>query len=357
VTRVWTWHETELAPGRGAPSEARAWLGFVFGLRGPVALDIEIAASELVLQIQESGSLRAEDVIELSADRPPGAVHVEISTQSRFDIGDDCAAMLDERTSAWGEATEDGTHTVWFEVSIPSASDELEVVDDVDLIERMRVDERAGTELVTRYEPLVRRLVARYRKSGAETEDLLQVASEALVGAAHRFEPSKGVFERFASRTISGTLKRYFRDLGWAVKPPRGLQEAVLELRAAEEELGQRLGRSPTADELAADTGRPLDEIARARQAAQVYEAQPIDETYDGKGIIDAAVARAAGWATVDLAMDSLEDREREIVRLRYFEDLSQRQIADRIGVSQMHVSRLLRSSIEAMRQTVGVAP
>ena len=351
---MWTWHETELAPSRGAPSEVRAWLGFILGLSGSAAVDIEVVSSELILQILETGSLGDDDAIDLSADRPPGAVHIEISAPSGFELSADCTGLLDERTSVWGDVTEDGLRTVWFEVPIPTASDEWEVVDDSDLIERMRVDERAGVELVVRYEPLVRRLIARYRSSGVEAEDLFQVGSEALIGAADRFDPGRGLFERFAARTISGTLKKYFRDLGWAVKPPRGLQEAVLEMHAAEEELGQRLGRAPTSDELAAETGWSTDEVARARQAAQVYDAQPIEDLEPQ--FIDAAVARAAGWAMVDVAMGSLAEREREIVRLRYFEDLSQRQIADRMGLSQMHVSRLLRASIEEMRQTARVS-
>ncbi len=353
---MWTWHETDLASGRGAPAEARAWLGFTFGLRGPVAIDIEVVTSELILAILETGSLGDNEVIGLSADRPPGAVHIEVSAPSGFELPADCTGLLDDRTSAWGDVTEDGLRTVWFEASIPSASFELEVVDDGDLIERMRVDERAGAEFVARHEPLVRRLVARYRRSGAEAEDLFQVGSEALVGAAHRFDPGRGLFERFAARTISGTLKKHFRDLGWAVKPPRRLQEAVLEMQSSEQELGQRLGRAPTSAELASEIGWSTDEVARARQAAQVYDAQPIDDLERHPGFIDAAVARAAGWAIVDLAMGALPEREREIVRLRYFEDLSQRQIAERMGVSQMHVSRLLRASIEEMRQTAGVS-
>jgi RNA polymerase sigma-B factor len=358
----------EIGPGPGAPSEVRAWLGFVFGLRGPVALDVEVMVSELVLHAIETGSFDDGDCVEITADRPPGAIHIEVTYPSPGGLqrsGDEVGFdVLDARASVWGTVQERDRCTVWFEEAIPSAGWELEVSDDSDLIDRIGLDERASAELIERYAPLVGRFAGRYRRAGLESDDLQQVGHEALLRAAQRFDPNLGSFERFASRTISGTLKRHLRDRGWSVRPPRGLQELVLELRRVEQTLVQALGREPTVEELAQEVGRSPGEVERASVAATAFDIGSLDATLesgdrplgDMLGSTDAAMARAAGWVAVDEAIELLADRERDIVRLRYFDDLSQRQIAERVGVSQMHVSRLLRESIDTMREALGVS-
>ncbi|MEX2654614.1 MAG: sigma-70 family RNA polymerase sigma factor [Acidimicrobiia bacterium] len=368
MTRFWTWHEIELDPGPGAPVHVRAWLGVVFGLTGSAAVDLEVIASELVLCAIEGGVLSSGDGLVVTADRPPGAVHVEVTSPVAGarppDLPDVVTDVLEARASVWGRDIEGDRLTTWFEIVVPSTGFEFEDADDADLIERMPVDERAAAELTDRYEPLVRRFIARYRRAGLETDDLYQVGQEALLRAAARFDPSLGSFERFVSRTISGTLKKHLRDRGWSVRPPRGLQELVLEVRGVESDLLQRLGRSPSVDEIAAESGRPPAEIDRARRAAAAFTGDSIDAAVEPEGVslsdrlgfVDAAVSRAASWAVVDRAVSTLGERDREILRLRYFEDLSQRQIAERVGVSQMQVSRLLRASIESLRQSVGVS-
>lgn len=367
MTRVWTWHEAVLDPLPGAASELRFWLTVVFGLGGSSAVDLEVVGSEVVLWAMDVGDFAEGDLLEVSADRPPGAVHVEIvfpSAAMPRTPDELTRGVLDERSTAWGTEFADGHATVWYEVAIPTAGWELEHADDADLIERILVDERAATELVERYDPLIGRMAARYRRAGLETDDLHQVGREALFAAARRFDPAAGSFERFVSRTVSGTFKRHLRDRGWAVRPPRGLQELVLELREVEADLAQQLGRSATEVEVAARSGRSPDEIRRARRAAEVFDITSLDQS-SGPGLPsfgselwtdDESLRRAAEWATVGTAMAGLGSREREIVRLRYFEDLSQRDIADRVGISQMHVSRLLRASIAEMREAVGVS-
>jgi RNA polymerase sigma-B factor len=368
VIRLWTWHEIDLEPGLGAPLQARAWLGVVFGLGGPAAVDVELLTSEIVLWAIEEREFGADECLTVSADRPPGAIHIEVSFPHTQEmppaLSTFASDVIESRTAGWGRTVEDGSVTVWFEVALPSARWELEVADDRDLIEQMAIDPRAGAELAERYEPLIRRLIARYRRSGLEADDLYQVGQEALLGAAARFDPSLGSFERYVSRTISGTLKKHLRDRGWSVRPPRGLQELILEQREVEQQLEQRLGRPPTITEVAEESGRLPEEIERARRAATAFESESLDRPLDPEdgghgrelGGTDTAMSRAAGWAVVDTAMAALPDREREIVRLRYFEDLSQRQIAARVGLSQMHVSRLLRLSIDEMREGVGVS-
>lgn len=367
TTRVWTWHETALDPAPGAASELRLWFAVVFGLGGPSALDLEVLGSEIVLWATETGDFADGAVLEVSADRPPGAVHVEIGFPSLVPLrapDDLTKGVLDERATVWGSESVDGFVTVWYEVAIPAAGRELEAADDADLIERMSVDERAGAELVERYDPLIRRMAARYRRAGLESDDLYQVGREALLGAAERFDPVAGSFERYVSRTVSGTLKRHLRDRGWAVRPPRGLQELVLELRAVEANLAQQFGRPAILSEVAAESGRSPYEVDRARRVAEVFDITSLDQSSapdlptlaDQLGMDDGAMQRAAEWAAVGTAMAELKPREREIVRLRYFEDLSQRDIAERVGISQMHVSRLLRTSIAEMREAVGVS-
>ena len=161
---------------------------------------------------------------------------------------------------------------------------------------------------------------------------------------------------------MSGTLKKHLRDTGWSVRPPRSLQELVLEIRSVESQLGQRLGRTPTVDELMEKTGRSSDEIARARQASAAFSAGSFDQPreegatapIDRLGGADEALDRVPSWAAIDKVIHVLDERDRRIVQLRYFEDLTQREIAERVGISQMHVSRLLRSSIKRMRDAVG---
>lgn len=367
MERDWTWSEIELEPGPGVGLEARRWLAFTFGLAGSAAIDGEVVLSEVVREAVREGRFDGHGLW-LSADRPPGALHVEVTFPSQADFSvtdhDGVAGILEESTAAWGHHHEEGVTTVWFEITLPSSGWELELAEDADLVERMPVDDRAGDELVARYDPLIQRFASRYRRAGLEKDDLIQVGREALLGAVDRFEPSKGTFERFASRTIAGTLKKHLRDRGWAVRPPRGLQEMVLELRRTDRELTQSLGRAPTGEELSAATGRSLAEVERARAAEGAFDAGSLDEVVrpggdtlgDRVAVIDGAMSRAPSWASVDTVLHRLPEREREIIRLRYFEDLTQREIADRVGLSQMHVSRLIRSSVAAMRREVGVS-
>lgn len=365
MTRVWTWHETSLDPGPGAAAELRAWLSVVFGLGGTAALDLEVAASELVVWGSSDRASDPGEVIEVSADRPPGAVHVEVSFPSGGIVPEGpIEGILDERCSAWGTEIADDRATYWFEIPIPTAAWELGAAADAELVERVVVDHRAAAALAERYDPLIRRMAARYRRGGIEGDDLEQVGREALLAAARRFDPAAGTFERYVSRTISGTFKRHVRDHGWSIRPPRGLQELVMEVRGIEREMGQRLGRTPTPAEIAQEAGRTADEIARAREAAAAYDVASLDaprhpdapDAAARLGGRDQALARAGRWAVVDSAIGGLPAREREIVRLRYFEDLSQRQIAESVGVSQMHVSRLLRAALATLRESVGVS-
>ncbi len=219
----------------------------------------------------------------------------------------------------------------------------------------------ARNELVESYAPLAEFFAKRYKKRVAEHEDLRQVAHLALVKAVDRFDPDVGVaFSTFAGRTIDGELKRYFRDKSWIVRVPRSLQEAALEVRDAADRLAIENGRPATIDDLVEQTGYESDVVIQALDVQSAQQAKSIDQpsggTTDGVTIGAALGDDDASYERTDvkLAMrnllEALPAREREIVELRFYGDLTQQQIADRLGVSQMHVSRLLRGALRTLR-------
>lgn len=205
----------------------------------------------------------------------------------------------------------------------------------------------------------------RYSRRGAPEDDLRQVAMMALVKAVDRFDPTKGfAFSTFAGRTIEGELKRHFRDTGWVARVPRSIQELHLTVRRGSEELAHEIGRSPTPREVADHLDIEVDDVVVALSASHAQTAAPIEpagnDDESGGGHHRRLASDDAGFdatenrlALQDLLM-TLEPREREIVALRFFENLTQSEIAERTGISQMHVSRLLRRSFDHMREAAG---
>jgi len=197
--------------------------------------------------------------------------------------------------------------------------------------------------------------VQRYAGRGVPAEDLRQVAMLSILRAVDRFDPEMGVqFGTFASRTVEGEFKRYFRDRTWTVRPPRRAQELHLALRRAEEELGQRLRRSPTVAELALELGDTVDHVLEAMEAGSAHRMASLDQTRadDGgpTGGADRVLAtQEAGFARVDQELvlrsllDELDERDRTIIEMRFFENCTQEEIAASIGVSQSYLSRILR--------------
>jgi RNA polymerase sigma-B factor len=232
---------------------------------------------------------------------------------------------------------------------------------------RREGDQAAREELVKRYLPFARKLARRYARSHEPLEDLVQVACLGLLNAIERFQSERGTaFVRFAAPTIIGEIKRHFRDKGWAIHVPREVQETALAVSRNTECLSSRLGRSPTLDELAREVNATVDRVIEALDAGHNYRAASLDappaagqegalrDTLGGEDggfeVAEDRQAIAAGWARLNHA-------EREMLRLRIVHGLSQREIGDRLGRSQMHVSRLLRRSLRQLDPAEGLDP
>jgi RNA polymerase sigma-B factor len=220
--------------------------------------------------------------------------------------------------------------------------------------------------MVERHLGLARHLALRYSDSGEPLDDLFQVASLGLVNAVDRFDPSRGIaFTTFAVPTILGELKRHFRDRSWAIHVPRDLKDAALRVRRA---IAEHAGeRQPTPAELAQATGLSLEGVLEALDVAGVQRTLSLDapassENETGATLVellgddDPGLARAADRTLLESLMRVVTPREREVLRLRFAEDLTQSQIGERIGVSQMQVSRILRGALARMRTAARMA-
>ncbi len=236
-------------------------------------------------------------------------------------------------------------------------------VDDLRIGARLRAgDPLAREAMIRRYLPLARRLAWRYCHTGEPMEDLVQVASLGLVKAVDRWDPDRGfAFTSFAVPTMLGELRRHFRDAGWLVRPPRDLQELALAVERAIGPLSTTLGHAPGAADLAQRLGRSPEAVLEAMQASQGRSARSLDEeavddpddpfpARQRLGREDAGYEAAEARATVERLTRGLDARTREILRLRFEEDLLQRDIAERVGCSQMHVSRILRHALERLQ-------
>jgi len=223
----------------------------------------------------------------------------------------------------------------------------------------------AREELVRMNYPLVEYLARRFRGRGEPLDDLIQVASIGLIKAVDRFDPERGVrFSTYATPTIIGELKRHFRDAGWAMRVPRRLQEIGLQLRDVVERLSQDLGRSPTVAEIARRAGLAEEEVLDGLDTINAYLVDSLDQPTDegttaGErlGERDETMELLEQWAGVAPAIRALPDRQRKILYLRFIRGMTQSQIATELGVSQMHISRLLARTLQSLRNSVEEYP
>jgi RNA polymerase sigma-B factor len=224
-------------------------------------------------------------------------------------------------------------------------------------------DDPTDIEVVMRrYLPLARRMAAHFRGTGEPFDDLLQVAAVGLLKAIRRYDPERGImFSSYATPTILGELRRHFRDTTWGVHVPRDLQELALRVERGARELTGRLGHAPSVEVLAHELGCSPGEVAEGRMAIGAHrpvslEVPRSDDGEEGTlgdtvGDEDAGYGRAVERGTVEVLLRQVTRREREVLRLRYEEDLTQREIGRRVGLSQMHVSRILREALSRLRE------
>ena len=227
----------------------------------------------------------------------------------------------------------------------------------------------ARGEMIERYIPLADSIARRYAYTSEPLDDLLQVARLGLVKAVDRFDPERGVaFSSYAVPTITGELRRHFRDRTWTVRPPRDLQELHQRVQRVRETLFQQLGREPTATDVADELGCPTEDVVEAIAVGDAYAPRSLDVPVrdDEDGGITELDRLDGGDREIDRAENALalwqlgkvlDDRSWEVIRLRFEEDLLQREIAERVGCSQMHVSRLLTAAVAQLRDAADGCP
>jgi RNA polymerase sigma-B factor len=228
--------------------------------------------------------------------------------------------------------------------------------------------EAAREGLVHLHLPLVEHCARRFRNRGEPFEDLVQVGTIGLLKSIDRFDLERGVeFSTYATPTIIGEIKRYFRDKGWAIRVPRRLQELRMQIGTASADLTQSLGRSPTPRELAERIGCSVEDILEGIESSNAYSTLSLDAgdsdddgaatMLDAIGVEDANLEHVEIRESIKPLLDRLDAREKRILLLRFFKNMTQSQIADEIGVSQMHVSRLLSRTLEQLRTSLEAEP
>jgi RNA polymerase sigma-B factor len=240
-------------------------------------------------------------------------------------------------------------------------------IDDKILLRRYHEDGdlQARERLIEQYMSLVRSLARRYSYRGEQLEDLVQIGAIGLIKAIDRFDLERGVeLTTYATPNIIGEIKRHFRDKGWSVRVPRGLQELNVQLSRLVEQLTVQLSRSPTIPELAKAAGVEEEEVLEALESGRAYTSLSLSVGGGGGDDDDLDPLESLGTeehqyevsedrAVLAPGFKALDERERKILQLRFFEGLTQSQIAQQVGISQMHVSRLIRRSLEKIRETI----
>src|SRR3954469_3692776 len=224
-------------------------------------------------------------------------------------------------------------------------------------------DTRARDALAEEMLPLARALAGRYAGRGEPLDDLVQVACVGIMKAIEGFDLEREVrFSSYATPTVLGEIKRHFRDRTWAMRVPRGMQELQLQIAKARDKLTADLGRSPTVQELAEAVDAPFEEVLQTLQSVGARRTRSLDEPTgedrdmspaDALGAEDPEMGRTEMRVLLDGAMEVLSERDREVLRLRFAEDLTQTEISARIGVSQMQISRIIRQSLVRLRMDI----
>ena len=322
----------------------------------------QMEAALLVTEVVANSLRHGEsDWVEVSVINQERTVRVTVTEDAQGPLDKPSPGLgfklLEALSQSWGTEHDDSKLTFWFTVRSPGAVSVVpENLTDEELLSRVHDDPYSREELVRRYQPIASSIARRYRGKGISDEDLHQVALIALMKAIHRYDATRGELRSFAAVTISGELKRQLRDQGWSVHVPRGLQERAIAVGSAIDRMTQVSGRVPRISELAEALHLEEEDVAEAISVAHGYRAISLDSDRDDQiapmellGEVDASLAATATRTSVQEALTSLPERERLIVYLRFFEDMTQSQIAEAMGISQMHVSRLLSKSMDEL--------
>jgi RNA polymerase sigma-B factor len=358
--------ELRLAAEPASAALARAFIREHATLDGMRHAEADLLVTELIGNAIEHSPSSGEVVVAVEQDRERGLV---VSVSHPHDTPIDSPQegvgfmLLRRMTRDWGHHHDGEGLTVWFVLRTPGTASIPTEVPDEDLFMRMAEDPAAySDELVRRHEDLAASIARRYRGKGVDEDDLLQVANMALLKAIQRYDPSIGTIRPYAAATISGELKRLLRDKGWSVRVPRSLQERSLEVAKASEMLAQRLNRRADISEIAKHLDMTTEEVAEAVDARQAYASSSIDKPAESTGVSllerlendDMQLLMADDRVVVEEAVGKLPERQQRILDLRFNEDMTQTEIADELGISQMHVSRLLASALKSLEKLIG---
>lgn len=343
----------------GSAAQVRAFLRDTLTVDSMRSAEAALLATELVANaVQHGGAQSARLWVE--PDRTLVRIGVSHPAEAAIEGGPRGFGftLVDKMSHAWGTDYSDGEVHVWFDIRRPgSVSLPASNLEEGELVDRIGYDPASVEELVNRYRPLAVSISRRYRGKGIGDDDLEQVAVIALLKAVHRFDASRGSMRSFAAVTVAGELKRQLRDRGWSVRVPRGLQERALAVVGAAQRLTQQSGQAPKVSELASALELTEEEVSEALSVAQGYSALSLDDSgpddgpslSDVLGDIDLGIDDAETRSAVTDALSLLSERDRLVIYLRFFEDLTQTEIAEQIGVSQMQVSRILTRALDEL--------
>lgn len=358
--------QSSLPASPDSAARARAFLRENATLDSIRHAEADLLVTELVANVVQHSPDAAIIVISLDQNREHGLI-VRVTHPHSAPIDTEKTGtgffLMQQIARSWGQEHNGSELTVWFSLRSPGTMSISDEVSDEDLFARMAEDPASySDELVRRHTDLAASISRRYRGKGIDEEDLLQVANMALLKAIQRYDPSIGTLRPYAAATISGELKRLLRDRGWSVRVPRSLQERALEVTRATERLSQDLNRAPEPVELAVHLDLTEDEVIEALDVRHAYTTRSMDRPTDDSEMTildrleddDVRMLLADDRLIVEEAMSQLPEREQRILQLRFADDMTQSEIAEEIGISQMHVSRLLARALETLKETIG---
>ncbi len=332
----------------------------------PVRLaEAQLMVTEVTANALRHARLRSDALLILTLDWDPSRVKVVLSHPAPAPIEAGKRGLgftvIERLARRWGTEWEEGEARVWFEVRAAGTGAGLSELNDEEVLVRAGDDARLREEAVIRYQSLASSLARRFRGKGVSDPDLEQVALLGLINAITRFDPSIGAFEPFAVTTIQGELKRHLRDRAWSVRVPRSLKERSLLVAKTSERLAQELGRAVSPADVAADLDLTEEQVVEAIAANTAYRWESLDAPHEETGTTLAEsvleeedwASRSEDWQELAGALRTLPPRERRLLYLRYYRDLTQSEIAAEMGISQMHVSRLLTRALDQLREIV----